>query len=589
MDRRRRPSCCGASATTPRSSRRRRRCRPRSPRRLYLGGVWDKGGGGLLHPGKLALGLRDAAVRAGVRRVRAHAGDVAARRAAPRSRSLRPQGKVRARRVLLATSAFPPLVRAIRRYVVPVYDYVLVSEPLSAEQRASLGWAAPAGHRRRREPVPLLPADRDDRILWGGYEAVYRFGGPVGPRHDTDERRFGALAQHFFATFPQLRGRAVHAPLGRGDRHVQPLQRLLRHRARRPRGVRDRLHGPRRGGDAVRRARRARPARRPRHRGDAAAVRAAQAGAVPARAAALGGRPADPQPASPPPTATRAGAGCGCARSTVSGSASTADRAGRSIARCALADAVRAIVLSALVRGSRSRCAGAARLRRHVRRSQNAFVLATQGPALTVAAIWVDARCDNGDDADLQRADRVRRPPARRSCRPTRTSPPATASGRPGGFTATGGGPADYGENARAGDRDDHRPRDAHECPRHDRDGRRARRARPPAAGDHLPQRQGQLARAQRAAPRLRRHHDFGQPVVAVLAPTPRGEGPLRRVERRLPAAGPVRPQRRARELPDLAHRPLGRHVRGRGSRSRTAGASGRSPTRSEAASAARG
>ena len=36
---------------------------------------------------------------------------------------------MRARKVLLATSAYPPLLRAIRRYVVPVYDYVLVTEP----------------------------------------------------------------------------------------------------------------------------------------------------------------------------------------------------------------------------------------------------------------------------------------------------------------------------------------------------------------------------------------------------------------------------------------------------------------------------
>ena len=33
----------------------------------YLGGVWDHTGAGILDPGKLAAGLRDAAIRAGVR------------------------------------------------------------------------------------------------------------------------------------------------------------------------------------------------------------------------------------------------------------------------------------------------------------------------------------------------------------------------------------------------------------------------------------------------------------------------------------------------------------------------------------------
>ena len=46
----------------------------------------------------------------------------------------------------------------------------------------------------------------DHRILWGGYDAVYRYGGPVDADHDDHEPTFGKLAQHFFATFPQLSG-----------------------------------------------------------------------------------------------------------------------------------------------------------------------------------------------------------------------------------------------------------------------------------------------------------------------------------------------------------------------------------------------
>jgi glycine/D-amino acid oxidase-like deaminating enzyme len=46
----------------------------------------------------------------------------------------------------------------------------------------------------------------DDRILWGGYDAVYRYGGPVGPALDDDEPTFAMLSQHFFTTFPQLEG-----------------------------------------------------------------------------------------------------------------------------------------------------------------------------------------------------------------------------------------------------------------------------------------------------------------------------------------------------------------------------------------------
>jgi glycine/D-amino acid oxidase-like deaminating enzyme len=171
----------------------------------YRGGVWDRSAGGLLHPGKLALGLRDAAVRAGVR-VYEHTAASGLRDDGDAVEVLCPQGRVRARRVLLATSAFPPLVRAIGRYVVPVYDYVLVSEPLSAAQRAAIGWRRRQGIGDGANRFHYYRLTRDDRIVWGGYDAVYRFGGPVGPHLDDHDATFARLAQHFFATFPQLEG-----------------------------------------------------------------------------------------------------------------------------------------------------------------------------------------------------------------------------------------------------------------------------------------------------------------------------------------------------------------------------------------------
>jgi glycine/D-amino acid oxidase-like deaminating enzyme len=172
---------------------------------MYRGAVWDRTGAATIDPGKLAAGLREAAVAAGVRvfeHTRAAALDPSGAAITVRT----PQGAVRARRVLLATSAFPPLVRAIRRYVVPVYDYALMTEPLSADQRASIGWERRQGIGDMGNQFHYYRRTADDRILFGGYDAVYRFGGPVGPRYDTDEPTFARLSQHFFTTFPQLEG-----------------------------------------------------------------------------------------------------------------------------------------------------------------------------------------------------------------------------------------------------------------------------------------------------------------------------------------------------------------------------------------------
>jgi len=46
----------------------------------------------------------------------------------------------------------------------------------------------------------------DDRILWGGYDAIYHFGRGIRAAYDQRPATFTTLAAHFFSTFPQLEG-----------------------------------------------------------------------------------------------------------------------------------------------------------------------------------------------------------------------------------------------------------------------------------------------------------------------------------------------------------------------------------------------
>ena len=171
----------------------------------YLGGIWDRTDAALVDPGKLAAGLGQAALAAGVR-IHEHTAATTIEDDGAGVRVLTPKGSVRARRVLLATSAYPPLLRAMRRYIAPVYDYALMTEPLSAEQRASIGWRRRQGLGDMANQFHYYRLTADDRILWGGYDAVYRYGGPVRPGLDDDLPTFAKLSQHFFTTFPQLEG-----------------------------------------------------------------------------------------------------------------------------------------------------------------------------------------------------------------------------------------------------------------------------------------------------------------------------------------------------------------------------------------------
>ena len=172
---------------------------------MYLGGLWTRTGSALVHAGKLGDGLRAAAASDGVR-IHEYSPVRSLRRTAAGVSVITDGGVVDARRVLLATSAYPPLLRAIGRYIAPVYDYVLATEPLGERMREAIGWAGRQGISDIGNQFHYYRLTADWRIVWGGYDAVYRYGGPVGPQLDDHEPTFAKLSQHFFATFPQLEG-----------------------------------------------------------------------------------------------------------------------------------------------------------------------------------------------------------------------------------------------------------------------------------------------------------------------------------------------------------------------------------------------
>jgi len=159
----------------------------------------------MLNPAQLAWGLKKACLSLGVEMfertpalsMQEENGEILVRT---------PYGQVKARKVALATNAFPPLVKSLARYIVPVYDYVLVTEPLSSAQRASIGWHGRQGLADTNNQFHYYRTTLDGRILWGGYDAVYHRNNAVGKHLEVDYEVFGRLAERFFLTFPQLDG-----------------------------------------------------------------------------------------------------------------------------------------------------------------------------------------------------------------------------------------------------------------------------------------------------------------------------------------------------------------------------------------------
>jgi len=171
----------------------------------YMGGLIRRNDSALVDPARLCWGLRAAAESLGATVYeRSPATDVSSTATALRIAT--PEGTINSKRAVMATNAYPGPVRRPRRYVIPVYDHVLMTEPLSAEQMASIGWQDREGLSDLSNQFHYYRLTADDRILWGGYDATYHFNDGLHPQHDQSDDTHGLLSEQFFDTFPQLEG-----------------------------------------------------------------------------------------------------------------------------------------------------------------------------------------------------------------------------------------------------------------------------------------------------------------------------------------------------------------------------------------------
>ncbi|AXE23229.1 FAD-dependent oxidoreductase [Streptomyces globosus] len=171
----------------------------------FLAGLWDTDGVAMLNPARLAWGLKQACLGLGVRIYENTRGlSLGSSGAGMAVRT--PYGRIFARRVALGTNIFPSLVRRIRPFTVPVYDYALMTEPLTADQREAIGWQNRQGMGDSANQFHYFRITPDHRILWGGYDAVYPYKGRLDSEYDHRPETYLKLAQHFFTAFPQLEG-----------------------------------------------------------------------------------------------------------------------------------------------------------------------------------------------------------------------------------------------------------------------------------------------------------------------------------------------------------------------------------------------
>ena len=187
----------------------------------YLAGVVHDDNA-LLHPGRMVAELARVANDLGVEIVEDTRVTGLESGRTGRVRVRTGYGTVAADAVALATNVFPALLRRERLRTVPVYDYVVMTEPLSAEQRAAIGWQGRQGLADPGNQFHYYRLTADDRIMFGGYDAVYRYGKRVRADYEHRPASHRRLVSHLLTTFPQLEGvRVTHRWAGAIDTSTQ--------------------------------------------------------------------------------------------------------------------------------------------------------------------------------------------------------------------------------------------------------------------------------------------------------------------------------------------------------------------------------
>jgi glycine/D-amino acid oxidase-like deaminating enzyme len=121
-------------------------------------------------------------------------------------------GEVRAGAVVLAGEAYLARLAKLRRQVLPIYSLIVLTEPLSEEQWAQIGWEGRECVASNRYTVDYLSRTADGRILFGGRGAPYHYGSRIEDEYDKHDPTHETLRRTAREWFPAIEGaRFTHA------------------------------------------------------------------------------------------------------------------------------------------------------------------------------------------------------------------------------------------------------------------------------------------------------------------------------------------------------------------------------------------
>ena len=158
-----------------------------------------------LHPGRLVRGLaRAIEKRGGVIYERTEVTDFGDQTSA---RLLTAAGEIRARKaVVLAGESYLTRLARLHRVVLPVYSLIVLTEPLTSQQWADIGWGDRESLASCNQTVDYLTRTADGRILFGSRGAPYRFGSKISDEQDRHSETHSRIQETLVEWFPMLKG-----------------------------------------------------------------------------------------------------------------------------------------------------------------------------------------------------------------------------------------------------------------------------------------------------------------------------------------------------------------------------------------------
>lgn len=185
---------------------------------------------GTVHPAKLALGLRDLAVRRGVA-VHEHT-PVTEIRPGRTCRLVTPRGEVHADGVVLAANAWLSSVPEIRRHMYVVDSQVIATEPVP-DTLDAIGWTGGEAICDAQTQVLYYQRTPDGRVVLGRGSGGPVYGSRLGDRVNRHPRWVRDNLRELHRVYPALRGVRVDydwlGPIDCTPAHVPFFDRLAGH------------------------------------------------------------------------------------------------------------------------------------------------------------------------------------------------------------------------------------------------------------------------------------------------------------------------------------------------------------------------